>query len=171
MSKPNEMENLLEVLNLITGLDIKRKVRKREYVNARMVFIYILRSKGYPYTHIGDFLGINHATVIHSQRKAEWFVKTETDIRELFKICDDMHQKTYYGDRQLAMDEIISSLYKKDEEIEQLSLRIQRLESELKRKIKHESRLEEMFIVLQNKVPLGREKELTIKFNRLINGL
>lgn len=165
------MESLLEVVNMTTGLDIKKKTRKREYVNARMVFVHILRSKGHPYTHIADFLGVNHATIIHSQRKAEWFVKTEPEIRELFKICNDMHQKTYYSDRQLAMDEIISSLYKKDEEIEQLSLRIQQLESELKRKIKHESRLEEMFAVLQNRVPLGREKELTIKFNRLINGL
>jgi len=47
------------------GWDIREKARYSELVHARNEFFYIAREAKFKLEEIGDFLGFNHATVIH----------------------------------------------------------------------------------------------------------
>lgn len=112
----------------------------------------------------------NHSTIIHYMRNAEWLIKNEEELNMLYSACLELHNKGY-GEEVLTEADLLKRIVVKDKEIEQLSLRIEQLNSQLKQKRKEEERFEAMFAFLRNRVPLGREEELTSKFNRVINGL
>ena len=66
---PNE---LIKVINRALKIDIKSKSRKREIVYARFIFYNKLRNskeRYYSFQDIGDFLGKDHATIIHGLKQ------------------------------------------------------------------------------------------------------
>lgn len=63
----NNYDWLRERVLYYTGIDVLDKKRARENVNARVIFCKIAREYFYyTYKNIGEFLGKDHATVIHS---------------------------------------------------------------------------------------------------------
>lgn len=168
--REEERENLLKTVNRVSGLDVLSQCRERPYVNARIVYSYILFKRGHSYTDIARTINRNHSTIIHYMRNAEWLIKNEDELNMLHEACLDIHSKGY-GDEEVTEADLLKKIVEKDKEIEQLSLRIQQLTSQLKQKRDEEERFAPMFAFLRNRVPLGREEELTSKFNRVINGL
>ncbi len=66
-SKP--IHYLKEIIDTEFDIDLKEKTRRREYTEARAIFCKILKK----YNRVGptklaDFLGVHHATPIHTQR-------------------------------------------------------------------------------------------------------
>jgi chromosomal replication initiation ATPase DnaA len=58
--------------------DIKGKVRKREFVEARMIFSYFARnSLRYTFTSIGEFINRHHSTIVHHTYMVNDFIDTE----------------------------------------------------------------------------------------------
>lgn len=168
--REEERRNLLKTVNRVSGVDILSQCRERPYVNARIVYSYILFKRGHSYTDISRTINRNHSTIIHYMRNAEWLIKNEDELNMLHEACLDVHRKGY-GDEKVTEADLLKHLAQKDKQIEQLSLQIEQLNSQLKQKRKEEERFEAMFAFLRNRVPLGREEELTSKFNRVINGL
>lgn len=58
---------------LITDLDLKSKCRKRRFINQRGYLVYFLRRHGASYPYIGELLGQNHSTIIHSYKNAKYW--------------------------------------------------------------------------------------------------
>ena len=56
MESNNEMSHLKSIIEYVFELDIFNKSRKRQYVDARMVFTKILYNEGYGSTAIARFL-------------------------------------------------------------------------------------------------------------------
>ena len=62
-----ELDELIDYVNQTLGLDIRQDTRKREVVDARAFYYELARRLTKNSLHtIGDSLGKNHATVIHS---------------------------------------------------------------------------------------------------------
>ena len=55
---------------LIEDNDLRKRSRKRKYVNQRGYLIKLMRHYGFSYIEIGEMLGLNHATCIHAFNNA-----------------------------------------------------------------------------------------------------
>jgi DNA-binding CsgD family transcriptional regulator len=55
---------------LIEDNDLRKRSRKRKYVNQRGYVIKLMRGYGFSYIEIGEMLGLNHATCIHAFNNA-----------------------------------------------------------------------------------------------------
>lgn len=55
---------------LIEENDLRKRSRKRKYVNQRGYLIKLMRGYGFSYIEIGEMLGLNHATCIHAFNNA-----------------------------------------------------------------------------------------------------
>ena len=72
----------------VTGLDLSKKTRQREYVYARMVYFHLARHKtNESLSKIGDLVGLDHATVMHGIKKYKDNIKYK-DMQNLStRIC------------------------------------------------------------------------------------
>tara|TARA_R110000824_G_scaffold49716_3_gene139451 strand:- start:333 stop:773 length:441 start_codon:yes stop_codon:yes gene_type:complete len=91
--------NICETQEL-TLEQLKSKSRKRKYVEKRMVLSYILRVElGMTYQAIGDYLGLNHATILHHCRKCKGFLDVYPHFRRIhedFMQILELHKGTLY---------------------------------------------------------------------------
>ena len=79
---PNE---LIQAINRALKIDIKSKSRKRDIVYARFIFYNKLRNskdRYYSFQNIGDFLGKDHATIIHGLKQYD-ILKEYDDFKEI----------------------------------------------------------------------------------------
>ena len=84
---PNE---LIKAINRALKIDIKSKSRKREIVYARFIFYNKLRNskeRYYSFQNIGDFLGKDHATIIHGLKQYD-ILKEYDDFKDILKKVD-----------------------------------------------------------------------------------
>lgn len=65
------LETMAQAMADISGLDVKERTRKAEYIRARTIFAFVARQEGYSQTCIGAFLGINHSTIHHLEKRME----------------------------------------------------------------------------------------------------
>jgi chromosomal replication initiator protein len=81
ISKEEILEIIAEECSIKVS-DIVDKTRKREVVNGRFIFCGIMKEYfGYSLTKIGEFIGRDHTTVIHSIEKYRDRYQTEEHYR------------------------------------------------------------------------------------------
>lgn len=61
-----QMRNTMQVL---TGLDVTLRSRKSEYMRCRTIFAFTCRQEGLTQESIGKFLGLDHSTIHHLERR------------------------------------------------------------------------------------------------------
>ena len=69
----NEMQELTEIIKSVFNEDVKDITRRREIVDARIVFSKILRERGYTHSAIGRFLRKDHSTILSYMRSMQSF--------------------------------------------------------------------------------------------------
>lgn len=96
-------EEILDICLEQTGFtrdQIFGQNRNRYLVLTRQVFCYVCRNiVGFKVTDIGDFLGKDHTTVIHSCRKMEsyFFTKDALAMNYYERIADVLNRKFYHN--------------------------------------------------------------------------
>ena len=66
--------------------DIFKKTRRREYVDSRRIFFYILRNKFLlTYQEIGSISKRDHATIIHAVKTFEYIVKQDIVLNSVYQ--------------------------------------------------------------------------------------
>jgi hypothetical protein len=78
------MDSLKKIINDIFFVDINKRTRKRELVDARRAYSKILRDVGFSYQHIGDSIGKDHATVIHYIKTIDPLLKYDPVFQKKF---------------------------------------------------------------------------------------
>ncbi len=78
------MDSLKKIINDIFFVDIDKRTRKRELVDARRAYSKILRDAGFSYQHIGDSIGKDHATVIHYIKTIDPLLKYDPVFQKKF---------------------------------------------------------------------------------------
>tara|TARA_S200002703_G_C3622124_1_gene191045 strand:- start:12 stop:467 length:456 start_codon:yes stop_codon:yes gene_type:complete len=135
------MDNILNVINRELGINIFRNTRKREYVDGRALFYFILREHfKYSYTYIGKICGRygkvkNHATVLHSLRDFEIRLKYNPKFND---IIDNL---TEHGTRLIRLNYAKDNLNKLNErELKFLVKHLTQYDTRVKRK--HHTRVQ-----------------------------
>jgi hypothetical protein len=78
-------EKIIEIIAQELGVDITQDCRKREIIEARALYFYIIK-KLYPkmsLQRIGDNLNKNHATVIHSLKNYPYYEKYNPKLEDV----------------------------------------------------------------------------------------
>lgn len=67
--KATRLEHMVEVMEQLTGLELRRRTRMPDYVRARTVFAFTARQEGFSQKVTGAFLGQDHSTVVASEKR------------------------------------------------------------------------------------------------------
>lgn len=86
MIDTHNSDDLKKIVDEVFELDLLRKTRQREYVDARRVFSHLLLKEGATLSGVGSYLGLNHATVHYYTKKFEWIIKSDLILREKYEL-------------------------------------------------------------------------------------
>jgi len=170
-----EMDSLRKVIEYVFDVDILLKVRKRQYVNARMVFSKILSDNGYGITNIGRYLKKDHSSIIHYMDVIKTVLKFDEVLMGKYMYAKDM----YVNKMSVPYHELNPVKLTSKEKAQQI--KIQMLNDEIdslileKRKLmiisKTNNRLSEIINFIDKQTPHGQEAYLLRKISTMFNGL
>ena len=89
------LERGADVIRELFGVDVSARTRFRSVVDARQVFCYRMRQEGMYYRTFGEFLGLDHSTVLY-------YCERMADAFELPKMYADMVEKSRRFDEALC---------------------------------------------------------------------
>ena len=90
-------DDIYQYVNNVYGIDIKEKTRKRDFSEGRALFYFIARKKtNFTYECIGDYMGKNHASVLHAVKNTIHYLDKEIVAEGLkyFDLEDKMPRDT-----------------------------------------------------------------------------
>lgn len=163
------------IVNSVYGVDISRRVRIREYTEARRIYYKLLRDEGYSYPQIAHNspMLVDHTTVIHHVQKIEGFLEIYPAIRRKYQTCLDMFLESKGEDLRIVSAPARAT-------ITEMNIKLQHLEEQLSlcrqnNALLRESneRFEETIQYLSVNVPEGKEdvalKRIQAMFNTIGN--
>jgi hypothetical protein len=113
------------------GIDIMDKCRKRDIVDARLIYVRILLEEGYSILSVGRSMKKHHSTVIHYIRSSEFAFK---HIVELIDKYDRIKTKF------LGVEEPVNRVYTRSQLIKQIETMEIELDALRKYKVLYEIR-------------------------------
>lgn len=63
------LSRLAEVMEGLTGCDVRKRSRRADIIRARCVFVFVSRAEGFSQCDIGFFLGLDHSSVCYLEKK------------------------------------------------------------------------------------------------------
>lgn len=163
-----EITKTLEFVNDFFGFDISIKSRKREIVEARMMYTKLMkRYSKYSLTSIGEPIDKDHATIIHYLKNFTWLRQNDKNFSRKFEMLNDMYDEfrgVWFSEDRF--DDKKKILFLQDSlQIEQE--RSERYEGYFK-KIK---RLDSIIQLIEERTPKGEEEYVEQKINRMFNSI
>ena len=159
-------EFLKNVVNKIFEVDIMNGSRKRNIVNARLVYAKILREHGQQLTAIGKSLNRDHTTVIHYLKNAETFMKHDSALNEKFIMARDV----FYSENNFSLE------YSTEEDLRgkivELTDKLEKFELKEEYVILSEAkykRLKNIINLIEGRVKKGQELIAEYKINQMLN--
>jgi chromosomal replication initiation ATPase DnaA len=162
------MEKLKEIVSKVFDTNINIKTRKRNNVEARMIFSKILREDGNTFESIGKAINKDHSTIVYYVNQASVLIKQSIELSDKYLEC-----KNCYIDNldvvlpQMKYDEL------KDEVVE-LKLLINQLTIERNEIIKVQekyNRIKKIINLVAERTHVGKEEFIERKINQMFNGI
>lgn len=126
---------LKEIILEELDIDVMEKCRKRNIVDARKIFSYILmKSANYGCTKIARLLNMNHATIIFYLKEIETLMLVDTDVKKDYEIVYEAYTRKISGGELSLMTRL-----ELEKEVERLRARYYELQVDYL-KIKDENR-------------------------------
>lgn len=160
----NDVDVVRNIVEMVTGVSVLAKNRKRTVVESRMIYSSLLREAGYSLTYIAETLKKDHTTIIH-------YVQSLKDLRET-----DMHMmRKYLRCRELFLSEkqpvnLVDDCDKLRTQIEIMKAENYLLNEELiQLKIADENRLIKIFKLIEENTPKGYELIVERKIRKMFD--
>jgi len=156
-----EVEELIDIIKNEFGIDIRKNIRRRAYVDGRLVFAKILTDRGYGVSDLGRAIGKHHSSIIHHRDNANDLLETNPAFTEKYIVCKE---KFMSGKEPLVK---ISDNQKLLNQIDALILDRNALLEEVQ---KHR-RLKNIIEFIDSRTPRGKESFVLRKINLMFNGI
>jgi hypothetical protein len=162
------MEKLKEIVSQVFDTNINIKTRKRNNVEARMIFSKILREDGNTFESIGNAINKDHSTIVYYVNQASTLIKQSIELSDKYLEC-----KNCYIDNldvvlpQMKYDEIKN-------EVLELKLLINQLTIERNEIIKVQekyNRIKKIINLVAERTHVGKEEFIERKINQMFNGI
>jgi transcriptional regulator of heat shock response len=160
--KMNEFESARKVIEMVTGVDVYSKCRKRDVVEARMMLASMLREMGFSLNTIGSFLNKDHTTIIHYTRKLNQLIDVDKVFLTKYLKCREL---MIFKEQPVNLAKELDYV----NEVEKLKRHVEVLKKEKKMLVaerdeiiekyasKNEKRLSKVFKLIEENTPLGHE--------------
>lgn len=162
------MEKLKEIVSKVFDTNINIKTRKRNNVEARMIFSKILREDGNTFESIGNAINKDHSTIVYYVNQASVLIKQSIELSDKYLEC-----KNCYIDN---LDVVLPQM-KYDElknEVLELKLLINQLTIERNEIIKVQekyNRIKKIINLVAERTHVGKEEFIEKKINQMFNGI
>ena len=162
------MEKLKEIVSQVFETNINIKTRKRNNVEARMIFSKILREDGNTFESIGNAINKDHSTIVYYVNQASVLIKQSIELSDKYLEC-----KNCYIDN---LDVVLPQM-KYDElknEVLELNLLINQLTIERNEIIKVQekyNRIKKIINLVAERTHVGKEEFIEKKINQMFNGI
>ena len=162
------MEKLKEIVSQVFDTNINIKTRKRNNVEARMIFSKILREDGNTFESIGNAINKDHSTIVYYVNQASVLIKQSIELSDKYLEC-----KNCYIDN---LDVVLPQM-KYDElknEVLELKLLINQLTIERNEIIKVQekyNRIKKIINLVAERTHVGKEEFIERKINQMFNGI
>jgi len=173
MSNLQEFNILRDAVEEVMEVSLITTSRKREHVEARMVFSKILIDRGHTKVSVGRFLNKTHSIVIHYCKQFEDLTPYDKVLRYNYETVLSIYRKgydpVYNMDRSQMKTEIFGMRGKlkiKELEVESMKEKLK----EAKQETVNDMRLERLKS-LMSRVPVGDEEAVYNRLNIFLNGL
>jgi len=162
------MEKLKEIVSKVFDTNINIKTRKRNNVEARMIFSKILREDGNTFESIGKAINKDHSTIVYYVNQASVLIKQSIELSDKYLEC-----KNCYIDNldvvlpQMKYDELKS-------EVIELKFLCNRLATERNEIIKVQekyNRIKKIINLVAERTHVGKEEFIERKINQMFNGI
>ncbi len=165
-------ERLKDIVNQIFKVDVMKKTRKREVVEARMVYSKILRDSEFmTASRIAKSLNKNHATILHYNKNFKYFIKPDERLWDMYLTCARIYNETDHIANTLELEECRNLIFSLENKIKKLSLEIGRLNFEHETYKKRAETYPELYKLIDERVRPKNVKEATRKLNTYLNGI
>ena len=162
------MEKLKEIVSKVFDTNINIKTRKRNNVEARMIFSKILREDGNTFESIGNAINKDHSTIVYYVNQASVLIKQSIELSDKYLEC-----KNCYIDN---LDVVLPQM-KYDElknEVVELKALINQLTTERNEIIKVKekyNRIKKIINLVAERTHVGKEEFIEKKINQMFNGI
>ena len=162
----SDMELLKSIVEEEFGVKMFARERKRNNVDARMIFSKILIERGHTYTSIANYLYKHHSTIIHYSQQASNLIKTDKKTTDIYITCRNKFLESrepivLHTDRDLVK-EVLSLRSQLDELIVHYQ-EAKKVETKYKR-------IESIINLIDLRTPNGDENLIKRKINEMFNG-
>lgn len=141
--------------------------RKRNLVDARIIYAKIARENNHSYKSIGKHIGKDHATIIHYMKNFDWLFSSNTEFRETYIYLKEKFMEMKPKLKDIQEIKIINNSMMLHKQIESLSLKNEKYLSE---KLKYD-RLQKILWVINDRTPIGQEDYVEARLHNFFNSL
>ena len=168
---PQKIQRLKAIVNTVFQLDLTKRTRFKEYVDARIIFSYILKDEGLGSTALSKILNVNHATIHNYWKNYDTYMSTDVHLRNK----NSMIREEYFNGEDPVYElnnlEIKNELVLLRKKIKELSLENDKLNLELMGMEKEDERWNSIMQIIKQRTRRNTEKEVEFKLTRFFNGV
>jgi hypothetical protein len=169
---PPSANRLIGIVSSVTGVDIMRNTRIREFVEGRSIFYHIYRNmEGWTLSDIGALFDKDHATVLHGIKTIEIFMEQEPRLKSLYDRCLNLYKGLDNPELETDKQKLVNKLSQLDGRIVDLNTYIAELRSEIRELKEQNSEYSEVLDVVRMYTPKGKVEEAKKKVRAVLNGL
>jgi hypothetical protein len=161
MQDRKEIDELIDIIKNVMGVDITKKTNERAYVDGRFIFAKILTDRGYGISYLGRHIKKHHSSIIHYRDSANDLLETNELFAEKYFICKDKFMSDKGDLVQISNKEQLLN------QIDALILDRNTLLAEVQ---KHR-RLRNIIEFIDSRTPRGKESFVLRQINLMFNGL
>jgi len=167
--KATELRSLIEG---ILGVNVRDdKSRRREVVNARLIYSNILREEGFKCVEVGRFLRKDHTTVLHYWKTFDAVVETDVIVRLNYEKIKEMYDNDIEDIHSLSTGQLKKEVYTLRNELKKVNSENRKLTSKLTERRETQERLKQIMSLVKERTRVGSEEQVYKKLLTLFNGV
>jgi hypothetical protein len=168
------MENTIynkvkQIVELVTGVKIIENNRKREVIDARMIYAKILRERGASLVSIGMTINKDHTTIIHYLRTMDSLLITDREVIRKYIKSKELLLLDEQDLNLLNENDTVSELSRLKETLEISEKKVKLLQDENEKLNREMERFRGILKIIDEATPMGQEKIVERKIKRMLD--
>lgn len=171
-----DSNRVVSIVSSLSGLDITKRTRQRDYIFARMVVYKILYDREFwTFVNIGSLFNLDHATVRHAYLEFDDIVWQFEKLENLYKKSLDIYLQTKDASEEIEkmnlqeqVNEELKKTYSENIILQERFTALQREHYEFKKQFNN---YKEIIDIVTERTPRGKEAIAAKKINTLLNSL
>ena len=162
-------EKVKQIVELVTRVKITVNNRKREVIDARMIYAKILRERGASLASIGMTINKDHTTIIHYIRTMDDLLVTDREVLRKYIKSKELLLLDEQELNLLDENDTLSELSRLKETVDVLEKKNTLLQDENERLNREMERFRGILKIIDASTPIGQEKIVERKIKRMLD--